>query len=424
MFWVPSASKRSRVGAAVVASAVAALMLAPSPAGAAAPTFTASFAPPASSNAGALTPYELQVSSNQGTIAKVIVTAPDGFAIAGGASASQISFNGLRISGSTVATLSFSAYAACTPNPYAWRVDAVQKDGTPYAPNTAVSTVNSITTETPTACRVRFSGQPASAVVTHVHTTVPYSEDRSDPVDPHPVAVEVFRADGKTDPSYSGSVELTLPASPGALSGGSAIAVHGTAEFAPTINEVRFGWILEASAANVTARARSTSFQTTETFENCRGGTCSETAYGTEILSATVSAPGAVKNDIVTVGVDGMPLFDCFGYSEVVTTEATGFDYTGDGPKIVTDLISKEVMNTLPQNGASLIETCLASTVKFLQKDGTFAPFDADLGMYVGVIPDCKTKSQVYCNVSKTKTVAGVGEIVYRVGEGDPAGRH
>src|SRR4029450_1853869 len=92
-----------RAVVSAVALALGLTMWSAVPASAAAPTFQAVFSPAASSNGGASENYSLSVSSNQGTISAVTVTAPTGFSIVTHAGlASQITFSGLKISGSTV----------------------------------------------------------------------------------------------------------------------------------------------------------------------------------------------------------------------------------------------------------------------------------------------------------------------------------
>lgn len=415
-----------------LALALGLTMLSAVPASAAAPTFQAVFSPAASSNGGALATYSLSVSSNQGTIKTVTVTAPNGFSIQNGsAKVSQITFPGLSISGSTVQTLQFTAWAACTSSdthgPYGWTVDATQKNGTPYVSVPASSTVTSTS-----SCSSSFVGDPtiASAVVNHIITRVPYSAERFGPPDPSPlVSVEVLRGDGVRDVSYVGAIDLSIANDPGpdtaVLTGGSGFAVAGLAAFSPSINEEGGGYVLGATAAGVPGSAASGFFSIQREFTGCSTSTpcTTDPITGTDITTqATANTP--TTGDGLTSGV-ALGDLACDGYNEASTDEVTT-EYTGIGTVVVTDLLPKYIVHSDINNGISQILTCFRQDGPFKGLNGVPAVEDPiHPGFFIGLLAPCKNKNPVApCELSKNETNSGVGVIKYLIKAGDPGSRH
>lgn len=413
-----------------LALALGLTMLSAVPASAAAPTFAAAFNPAVSSNAGASANYSLSVSSSQGTISTVTVTAPTGFSIVTHSGlASQITFTGLRISGSTVQTLGFTAWAACTAGSYSWTVDATQKDGTQYAQ--AAPAPSSTVTST-SSCSASFVGDPtiASAVVNHIITRVPYSAERFGPPDPSPlVSVEVLRGDGVRDVSYVGAIDLSIANDPGpdtaVLTGGSGFAVAGLAAFSPSINEEGGGYVLGATAAGVPGSAASGFFSIQREFTGCSTSTpcTTDPITGTDITTqATANTP--TTGDGLTSGV-ALGDLACDGYNEASTDEVTT-EYTGTGTVVVTDLLPKAIVHSDINNGISQILTCLRQDGPFTALNGVPAVPDPNHpGFFIGLLASCKNRNPVApCELSKNETNSGVGVIKYLVKAGDPGSRH
>jgi len=410
-----------------VALALGLTMLSAVPASAADPTFAAEFSPAASSNGGARADYSLSVSSNQGTIATVTVTAPNGFSIETQSGlTSQITFTGLSISGSTVGTLEFTAWAACTDDSYDWTVDATQKNGTHYVPVPASSTVTSTS-----SCSSSFVGDPtiASAVVNHIITRVPYSGARFDP-DPSPlVSVEVLRGDGVRDVSFEGTIELSIANDPGPdtafLTGDSASAVAGLAEFSPSIDEQGGGYVLGATSAGVPGSAASGFFSIQPQFTGCSDDTpcTTDPITGTDITTqATANNP--TSGNVLTSGV-ALGDLACDGYEEASTDEVTT-EYTGTGTVVVTDLLPKDIVHSDINNGISQIFTCFRQDGAFTALNGLPAfPDPNHPGFFIGLLASCKKKNPVApCELSKNETRSGVGVIKYLINAGDPGSRH
>jgi hypothetical protein len=438
-------SLRAAVTAALVLFGIA---LVPTGASAAAPTLSASLAP-GSVSAGSTTGFSLRVSSNQGQLSSLtlgtssfIVDAASVVPSSGtssGSSASQISVSGLKISGSSVLTVSFDAAARCTPGSYGWTLTASQKTGTPYVPVTFSTTVT-----TTSECRLVF------------HTIHGGVKDV-----PFPVSVEVQRADGSVDDAYTGGVSLSIETDPGAndaiLTGGAATPANaGVATFSASLDKAGTGYVLEACSPNVNGVATcsptledgsgslSNAFSIYDDAHECRRASdCFVTASGFQIASAHVSASNGRAGDVISVGVWSVAgsggavsttaltspgTLDCAGYDEV-TTEVTSFDYTGLGTKVVTDTLSTAVMQALPQNGVAHIQTCFGSESSFSTRPGTPpAEFDPVLGLWVGLLPDCPPSGDFNlfapCVISRMSSPMGQGVISYVAKEGDPAGRH
>jgi hypothetical protein len=422
------ATRRWRT-ASIIAIGLGLLLITVAPASAAAPTFAAAFSPAVSSNGGASANYSLSVSSNQGTISTVTVTAPTGFSIVTHSGlASQITFTGLRISGSTVQTLGFTAWAACTAGSYSWTVDATQKDGTQYAQ--AAPAPSSTVTST-SSCSASFVGDPtiASAVVDQIITRVPYSRARFDP-DPSPlVSVEVLRGDGVRDVSYVGAIDLSIVNDPGpdtaVLTGGSEFAVAGLAAFSPSIDEQGGGYVLGATAAGVPVSDESGFFSIQPEFTGCSTSTpcTTDPITGTDITTqATANTP--TTGDVLTSGVALGDLV-CDGYNEASTDEVTT-EYTGTGTVVVTDLLPKAIVHSDINNGIAQIFTCFRQDGPFTALNGVPAVPDPNHpGFFIGLLASCKKKNPVApCEISKNETNSGVGVIKYLVNAGDPGSRH
>jgi hypothetical protein len=412
-----------------VALALGLTMLSAVPASAAAPTFAAEFSPPtASSDRGASADYLLSVSSNQGTIDKVTITAPTGFSIeTQSGPVPDITFTKLSISGPTVKTLEFTARAACTDRTYDWRVDAFQKNGTQYVPVVTSSTVTSTS-----FCSSSFVGNPtiASAVVDDIITRVPYSAARFDLDDSPLVSVEVLRGDGFRDLSYVGTIDLSIANDPGPepdtalLAGGSASAVEGLAEFSPSINEEGGGYVLGATSAGVPGPAASGFFSIQREFTRCFDKTpCATLPITGAQITTQATANNPTSGNVLTSGV-GLGDLDCDGYEEASTDEATT-EYTGNGTVVVTDLLPKDIVHSDTNNGISQIFTCFRQDGPFTALNGVPADPDPNhLGFFIGLLARCKNKNPVApCQLSKSETNSGVGVIKSLINAGDPGHR-
>jgi hypothetical protein len=449
---------RTRTAAWVVtALSFAVTVLVAIPASAATPTLTASLTP-STIGAGAGPPapgqptFVLTVSSDQGVLNRLSLQAPGGFFVGDvtsssgnpSASGNQITVTGLKVSGSEVLTVSVDAWAACTPSgppSYTWGLTAFQKGGTAYADRSFPTTVTSTS-----SCRLEF--EPIADQIKNA--TPPASSPN--------VTVAVSRANGTTDTSYSGAdVSLSIqvdPGNPGAVltGGGPKAPVNGLAKFSTSLNQSGYGYVLEACSPTVNGGTCALVGEESDLFfsdpfavydaaftcTNNPNVPCTVSAPGTQV-SVKVTAPGQI-NKIIKAGVWDVPPdgpidvadlanVDCADYDEV-TSQVAAFAYTGTGQKIVVDTISADIMKTLPQNGVSHLQTCLASSVFFTDRFGADAVKDPTLDLYVGLLPDCPNVSpiptlSVPCVISRTGGGQGTGQITYIADDGDPGGaRH
>ena len=418
---------RALVGATIVVGLLAGSAVLMPAAFAATPTFNATFAPAATPKGGDEATYMMNVSSNNGSISTVTVTAPTGFSIVTGTTRlPSVTFTGLSISGSAVQTLSFHARAACTPgSSYQWTVNAAQKNGTQYVPVTLTSSVG-----VDSVCSLRFSGQPTSAVDGETITTVPYSTRQFHPDPSDPVSVEVLEGDGVRDQSFGGTINLSTAAQTaggGTLGGAiSAAANQGRAAFAPaiTLNQGGAGFGFQLSAANSLVPTASSGFFSVQTeFTPCTATPCTTDTSGTELeTTATANNPG---NGLASsVGIADL---ECSGYTPVSVEQATNEFIAPQGATaVVTDLLAKGVIHNTSNNGISQVFTCFRQDAPFSTLNGGQASQDpSHPGFYVGLLATCKNKRPVApCEISKNETNSGVGVIKYLINSGDPVGHH
>jgi hypothetical protein len=258
---------------------------------------------------------------------------------------------------------------------------------------------------------------------------VPYSRARFDP-DPSPlVSVEVLRGDGVRDVSYVGAIDLSIANDPGpdtaVLTGGSAFAFAGLAQFSPSINEEGGGYVLGATSAGVPGSAASGFFSIQREFTGCFDTTpcTTDPITGTDITTqATANTP--TTGNVLTSGV-ALGDLACDGYNEASTDEVTT-EYTGTGTVVVTDLLPKAIVHSDINNGISQIFTCFRQDGPFTALNGVPAVPDPNHpGFFIGLLAPCKKKNPVApCEISKNETNSGVGVIKYLVNAGDPGARH
>jgi hypothetical protein len=143
----------------------------------------------------------------------------------------------------------------------------------------------------------------------------------------------------------------------------------------------------------------------------CPGG-CLATLNDTD-ASISVNVPRG-NTGLVTIS-RGEPAIDCAGYDELLASDFI-VDYLPDqgttavGIKTVSLIISKDLMNQLPANGASLLNMCFAAPFQFTIKPGSL-PSPDQFGLHVGLLPDCSATFPPPCVSKRNKTQAGQGVI-------------
>jgi len=411
-------------------------------ANAAPPTLTTTFSP-ASAGAGASTIFNLTASSDQGTLVSLSLAASPGTYVASASPSSgnaQVSGNqtvnvtGLKVSGSTVVSISVNAYPSCMPGSYPWNLTAVQKGGTAYVPQSFTTTV------TPSsACDLAFG-----PIGSQVKDT------------PFTASVAARRANGTIDTTYADQVSLTIEVDPGVndatLGGGIAVTpVQGIATFSILLDKSGTAYVLEACSQTINnttcpatgledgGRFLSERFDVFNSRNDCSPSRCFGTAIGDgDVTSATVSSNS--KSGQVSIGIWRVPTavsggpgdlanLDCPFYDEV-TTDVVNVEHTGNanGFMIVTVTIGAGPMKAIADQGVAHLETCHASSGPFPTKPGTPpATYNPTLDLYVGLLPDCPPIRDITpffpCNISRMGGGGGTGQITYGVEESDPAGR-
>jgi len=358
--------------------------------------------------------------SSQQSIGSVNVTAPTGF---GAVSASRPSTGTATVSGNVVQlrdiaiapgdsrSVDVVANVPCRTGSFTWDVVAKQSndfrgEGNDFGPQANDSR---LTTEVSRVCvggtALRFVGQPASARVGSAITTSRYNTPPGGPV-----TVEIVDSAGNRATTSNVAVSLALTG-PGTLSGSNPVqAVNGLATFSDLSIDAPGSYALVASSAGL-APATSNPFRIDEAAVVC-SPSCATTptlSNGPVTLSVAVG-PG----DPGVLVIDKSASIDCAGYQEL---SPTGFDidFIFDSPtahngraKVVTATISKALMNSVPDNGASHLEMCFAAPFQFPTKPGPLA--------MLGLLPDCGSAP---CVSKRSKTPAGQGLIEVQAPGGD-----
>jgi hypothetical protein len=402
-------------------------------AAAASPTATATIT--SSAAAGSKQTLTLTVTPASGTVFTVAVTTPSAGWTLSNPSSGTLKSNDdgtttltdtrLKIGPMTTYTLTVDARVPCSFATNTWTLLVTQKNGTAYEVNQPTTDVKA-----PSECTAAFSHQPANTgLAPDVIYATPYWDTVKVPAMPTPMAVTIRRGDGSTDLSYAQTVTLSLANNPAAATLGGVVsvnAVKGVADtFRATIDKASSGYRLSAAARDV-APVESNDFAIVkpDAFHVCN-------ATSNEACAIHLSNPG-VETDVSTtnpktgqtaiIGGATTANFACPGQL-VLTSTAIAIDSTGDGNIVVSEVISKDVMNQIPQNGIALVGVCVASLVSFIQDGGTPAVFDPTINLYVGLLPKCSSKIKVKCVSQFRKDMAGAGHITYILDPNDPPRR-
>jgi len=158
------------------------------------------------------------------------------------------------------------------------------------------------------------------------------------------------------------------------------------------------------------------------TATQCTAASCLGTLNDAD---ASISVNVLNSTGLLTISRGGG--IDCVGYQELLAQDFI-VDFlanpgTTGGTKTVTVVISKEIMNTLPANGAALLNMCFAAPFPFATKLG-FAPTPDQFGLNVGVLPDCSATVGSPCVSKRNKTQSGQGVIVVNAPGGDKDPRY
>jgi hypothetical protein len=438
---------RSRDGwkpVSVVLALVALVLLAPAASAAPAKQYTLSLdgSPPAV--AGRTVTFVATFTNGadqQQQLGSANLTAPAGFglvaaAVPGPATATvrggSVELRNLALQpGAPPLTVSVTATVPCDPGASStWSVVAKQANNFngPPGNNLTLAAGSSLATPPSGSCALRFVTEPAGADVGAVITGSAW--DESGP----PVAVEVIDGAGARVTGWGQPVVLSpaLGSALGTLSGGSAPAVSGLAEF-PTLRIDAAGWYrLGAASGPLATAAASAPFRIDTEGTLCvEDVECSaQAATGRSDLTVTGLPNGNPDAGLLTLSFNAGVALDCDGYTELTAGTAL-FEVTGGRTKTATLEVDKRDMASVPNNGASFLQLCVGAPQPFTTSSGGAAgaagTFDWDGDgvaepVYRGLLPDCGVVAPP-CVSKRQKTGSGDGVIQALLPAGDPAMR-
>jgi hypothetical protein len=327
-------------------------------------------------------------------------------------------------------TVSVTATVPCDPASATWSVVAKQANNFngPPGNNLTLAPGSSLTTPVSGTCALRFVTEPAHADVGAVITGAEW--DEAGP----PVAVEVIDGAGARVTGWGQPVVLepALGSALGTLSGASAPAVSGLAEFRALRIDAPGWYRLTATSGPLATEAPSSPFRIDTEGTLCLEDVeCSaQASTGRSDLTVTGLPNGDPDAGLLTLSFNAGVALDCENYTELTFGTAL-FEVTGGRTKTATLEVDKRDMAVFPNNGASFLELCLGAPDQFTTKSGVLAgqagTFDWDgdgvaTPVYRGLLPDCGVVAPP-CVTKRQKSGAGDGVIQALLPAGDPAMR-
>jgi hypothetical protein len=364
-------------------------------------------------------------------------------------------------------TLRASGSAGCGGSAdYTWPTPAAKEQGnftgTSFHFRSSGSDLRTRVIET--SCALRFFTQPANARTNEVITGTAYDPGAT------AVSVEVVDGSGQRVTSSTAPVTVRIGTNPsgGTLSGTKTVSASGGLATFSTLSIDKIGqdYTLVAESPGL-ASATSSEFDIDQFAVRCvEDVDCTFSAALTNTngttggsSSVSVTALQGQVSDTDTGFLTGALNFggalDCSGYTEL-TSDVIAVSYSSlERQKRVVATISKQVMQTDTNNGASFLSACFGAPYTFGTKPGT--PLEVN-GAYVpgpypppefkGLLPDCGGSAQLDdpntagvsgpvvgnagppCVVKRKKVGGGQGFIESlwpsgeQVGVADPRGRY
>jgi hypothetical protein len=259
----------------------------------------------------------------------------------------------------------------------------------------------------------------------------------------NPAGVRVQAKDAYANLADNTSVAIAIGSNPG---GGSLPAgttpqptdSSGVATFtALSIDHVGIGYTLVATAPpGGPATATSAAFIVAQNVNRGCGSTCSARATIDANSTVDVSANGTVSGNtlgIALIGAVSPPAGVCPGFNQAPGAPGSYVNVTSTSAdshptlKVVWQL-NRNIVDQIPENGASHYKLCLGSVNLLHASDPTFTSgwttedgspavrvYDPTFGVYVfwGLLPGCPKKGPLTgpCRVSSSKT--GSGDLLY-----------
>jgi hypothetical protein len=237
------------------------------------------------------------------------------------------------------------------------------------------------------------------------------------------VKVAVEYEDGSIVTSCTAAITLSILDNPGGgtLGGVTTVhAVHGVATFtALSIDRHGLGYTLQATSPSITP-ATSDPFDIVDVGKICGPGPCSghDATESTRVLLRT---PSGHAGDLLSLSL-GVQIVDCPGYEE--SSDAATFDVSGsDRMMKVTLMTFDDSLGTVGHDDDDEdLQVCYASSVEFIQRNGTPAPLIH--GFYTGLLPDCDRHHQAApCVLSRYDGEDDNASVTFLAPAGDPSGR-
>jgi hypothetical protein len=248
--------------------------------------------------------------------------------------------------------------------------------------------------------RLVFLSPPADTQAGSVITS-----SRFDPT-ATPVQVAVVGSDGKIVKTNGASITISAGADDPLLHGTKTEPlVSGIATFGDLSIGQTGSYALTASGGSYDP-VTSGPFSIVTLGVVCRGTSCTGTVAGP--TSTTVKATSFTDGTTLGVTTLSSPTFPSGACGSGFTPLGTGSNVDIRPAPGLTEIAvtwSKDLVNSIPNNGASFFDLCLGTNNVFTTKSG--APATLQDGSYWGLLPDCPKTITSPCVESRNKTSAG-----------------
>jgi hypothetical protein len=334
------------------------------------------------------------------------------------------------------------ATAPCAAESYHWGIQVKQSNDFNGTGNTF-----SLAKKTATALKGSVTSATGGCFVAFLPTNEPKSTVRTAPIlsgfdsTGAPVEAGVYTPSGTLAATFSGTVTVTLYPTGAKLSGGSsvnAVASGGVATF-PSLSVDLAGsdYRLEATGTGLKGSPTnglspvSSPFSIYTALAPCSTADCSVAGSTTTNkktrITVTETTTTAPAGGFVGVGFGGTPIFEsgCTGTYLVTAADTAATDvFLSNGTptaqsrtatwKIVYE-ITRTIVKSSSQTGASQWQACYASTTPFTTSAGVTAVSQTfsttatgtSVAYFVGLLPTCSTKVAAPCILTRHKDNAG-----------------
>lgn len=326
---------------------------------------------------GALATFSLTITPDSRTLASYTLSPAAGYRIASVVSSTgtatlgtngTISVTGLSVSGTQVASLTFTANASCVSGSQNWGLVAKDAQNRTYSNGTS-----DLSTEVAGACDLVFLNQPSNTKAGDLITD-------GDRLSSNPIRVQLVEdgSVGTPTPVTHFPVAVTFDLGSGPSDGAAVLTVgtettdgNGIATFDDETPTAEGGDGLEIDTANVAVftdytlvprgatltsitGAASNGFDIWEDATACQGN-CLLNHDGDTYRVPNSQSGSLLSASTFTTSESNI---DCAGYTEI-TGDVVWHEYTGTGPVLVTIHITRTEMKKSANNGQARVEVCV-----------------------------------------------------------------